>query len=77
MQHDSWVRCAACDLTITKEVLGLAKFARDLVIDPQDQGDVKAYGNGVYMACVHQQYGKGLTRADLLGMNLAVHIIRR
>ena len=38
-----------CERMITKETLGVAKFARELVLDPDDPGDIARYGNGVYL----------------------------
>ena len=52
LQQDFAVKCYNCGLVITKQTLGVAKFARDLVIDPDSPSDSRTYGQGVFMAYV-------------------------
>lgn len=49
LQQDIAIQCpgTGCRRIITKETLGVAKFARDLVLDPYDPSDIAKYGNGV------------------------------
>ena len=51
LQQDFTMKCpgTGCERMITKETLGVAKFARDLVLDPDDPDDVARYGTGVYL----------------------------
>lgn len=41
--------CWNCRFLITREALGVAKFTRDAVLDPDDPIHIDIYGNAVYL----------------------------
>lgn len=49
-QKDFNVVCGDCSALATQEKLGVAKFTRDAVLDPENPADVEAYGKAVYLA---------------------------
>lgn len=48
-QADFITVCPHCDTLVTRESLGVAKFIRDLVLDPNDNSHVQMHGKGVYL----------------------------
>jgi len=42
--------CPRCETLVTRESLGVAKFIRDIVLDPNDTSHVQMHGKGVYLA---------------------------
>lgn len=42
--------CVYCDALVTRESLGVAKFIRDFVLDPNVPYHVQLHGRGVYLA---------------------------
>ena len=43
------VTCGNCQSSVTRERLGVAKFTRDAVLDPDDPNHVDIYGKSVYL----------------------------
>ncbi|KAF9646512.1 hypothetical protein BDM02DRAFT_3008899 [Thelephora ganbajun] len=41
--------CPHCDTLVTRESLGVAKFIRDIILNPDDKTHVQMYGKGVYL----------------------------
>ncbi|KAF9644170.1 hypothetical protein BDM02DRAFT_3175056, partial [Thelephora ganbajun] len=41
--------CGNCDSPITRERLGVAKFTRDAVLDPEDSNHTDVYGKAIYL----------------------------
>ena len=48
-QAEFSVRCESCQSWVTREKLGVAKFARDAVLDPDDSNDLNVHGKAVYL----------------------------
>ncbi|KAF9786260.1 hypothetical protein BJ322DRAFT_775798 [Thelephora terrestris] len=48
-QTDFNVVCGDCSSLATREKLGVAKFTRDAVLDPDDPAHISAYGKAVYL----------------------------
>jgi hypothetical protein len=46
--------CEPCSFPIDRSKLAVAKFVRDLVMDPTNIRDVENYGNAVYLPYVVQ-----------------------
>lgn len=42
--------CPQCDLYITRETLGVGKFIKDIVLDPNEKAHRDMYGKGVYLS---------------------------
>ena len=42
--------CVHCDTLVARESLGVAKFIKDLALDPNDRYHVQLHGKGVYLA---------------------------
>ena len=40
--------CGNCRSSVTRERLGVAKFTKDAVLDPDNPAHVDVYGNAVY-----------------------------
>ena len=51
-QQGFFTNCNACNFRITRETLAVAKFARDLVLDPNNPSDFFLYKCAVYLPCV-------------------------
>ena len=52
LKRDFAFQCTNCSFVLTREVLAVVKFAKDVVKDPLSVADRQRYNNGVYMACV-------------------------
>lgn len=48
-QGDFTSVCPRCDTLITREALAVAKFIRDIVLDPKNSTHVDMHGKGVYL----------------------------
>ena len=44
--------CEHCSFVIDRNKLAVAKFARDLVMDPTNTRDIEKYGSAVYLPYV-------------------------
>src|SRR6266478_6136128 len=42
--------CPRCETLVTRESLGVAKFIRDIILDPDDRSHVEMHGKGVYLS---------------------------
>lgn len=51
LQAEFTAQCTNCRATISNEHLAVLKFARDAVVNPQDERNAK-YGLACYQACV-------------------------
>ncbi|KAF9779250.1 hypothetical protein BJ322DRAFT_450903 [Thelephora terrestris] len=48
-QTDFATVCPRCNAFITREALGVAKFIKDIILDPNDRAHVGMHGKGVYL----------------------------
>ncbi|KAJ3557415.1 hypothetical protein NM688_g1475 [Phlebia brevispora] len=48
-QHQFAVGCSSCKFMITKENLAVLKYARDIILDPENPGDVQSHGKAVFL----------------------------
>ena len=48
-QADFVTVCPRCNTLITREALGVAKFIKDIVLDPNDSAHFEMHGKGVYL----------------------------
>lgn len=48
-QADFATVCPNCDALITREILGVAKFVGDIILDYNDKNHVDTAGKGVYL----------------------------
>lgn len=49
-QADFATVCPRCNTFVTREALGVAKFIKDIVLDPNDKAHLRVHGKGVYLS---------------------------
>ena len=48
-QEDFATACPHCDALITRWTMAVAKFIKDIILDPKDSTHVQMHGKGVYL----------------------------